>query len=68
MMNIVIGKKVILSVVVMMIVDFVIYYVRVDWLSVVNLAVVACYALYINRVIVKEMLAIIRERFEGEKK
>ena len=68
MMNIVIGKKVILSVAVMMIVDFVIYYVRVDWLSVVNLAVVACYALYINRVIVKEMLAIIRERFEREKK
>lgn len=68
MMNIVIEKKVILSVAVMMIVDFVIYYVRVDWLSVVNLAVVACYALYINRVIVKEMLAIIRERFEREKK
>ena len=68
MMNIVIGKKVILSVAVMMIVDFVIYYVRVDWLSVVNLAAVACYALYINRVIVKEMLAIIRERFEREKK
>lgn len=68
MMNIVIEKKVILSVAVMMIVDFVIYYVRVDWLSAVNLAVVACYALYINRVIVKEMLAIIRERFEREKK
>ncbi len=68
MMNITIGKRVTWSVIGMMFVDFVAYYLRVDWVSAVNLAAVACYALYLNRKIIKEMFIIISKRFGKEKR
>lgn len=68
MMNITIGKRVTWSVIGMMFIDFVVYYLRVDWISAVNLAAVACYALYLNRKIIKEMFVIISKRLGKEKK
>lgn len=68
MMNITIRKCVTWSVIGMMFIDFVVYYLRVDWISAVNLAAVACYALYLNRKIIKEMFVIISKRLGKEKK
>lgn len=68
MMNITIRKCVTWSVIGMMFIDFVVYYLRVDWISAVNLVAVACYALYLNRKIIKEMFVIISKRLGKEKK
>ena len=68
MMRITINARSTLSVVAMMVIDFIVYYVRVSWLSVCNLIVILCYALYLNRKIIGEMLKVIRERWQkGEK-
>ena len=62
MMNISIGIRMTCSVVIMMILNFTVYYLRITWLSVVNLVVVVCYSLYLNREIAKEMIEIIKGR------
>lgn len=67
MMKITIGSRVTVSVVVMMIIDFAVYYVRIDWLSAVNLALVLCYALYLNRTIIREIIEVIKGKIrKGE--
>lgn len=55
-------KGVTISVILLLIVDFIVYYMRITWLSVINLLVVAAYAVYLNRGIVTDMLNIVKEK------
>lgn len=60
-------KKLVLSVVLVMILQFVTYYMRVTWISVINLLFVAAYAWYLNRKFVKEILSFAKGKIQNLK-
>ena len=68
MINIVIGTKVIWSVIIMMVINFIVYYLRVGWISIINFMVVAGYILYLNRKLLKEAFSIIQNKLEKRRK
>lgn len=55
-------KNVVFSVVGLMILDFVVYYIRNNWLSLLNLVIVALYAVYVNKKILLQTIEIIKEK------
>lgn len=57
-------KSVMLSVVFVMIIDFSTYYIRNAWVSVLNLVLVAVYAVFMNRKIVIELLNIVKKKMK----
>lgn len=59
-----IKKSVILSVAVFMIVDFIVYYIRNTWFSVLNLICVALYALYLNQKILCEAINMVKIKLD----
>lgn len=61
-------KSVVFSVVGLMILDFVVYYIRNNWLSLLNLIIVAIYAVFLNRKILLQTVEIIKnKRKKGDK-
>ena len=56
-------KKLVLSVVCMMVLQFVAYYMRNFWVSVINFLIVVLYALYLNRNFMMEILRFIKNKF-----
>lgn len=63
-MKIRIKKSVVISVVIFMIIDFIVYYTRDTRLSIVNLLVIIVYVAYLNRKIFLEMLGMIKEKMK----
>lgn len=55
-------KKLVLSVVCMMVLQFVTYYVRNFWVSVVNFLIVVLYALYLNRNFMTEIIQFVKQK------
>ncbi len=62
MMKIRMKKSVVLSVAALMIVDFVVYYMRITWLSVCNLLLMAACAAWMNRRILAQMLQLVTQK------
>ncbi|MGN0334582.1 MAG: lipopolysaccharide biosynthesis protein [Lachnospiraceae bacterium] len=60
-------KSAVISTVFMMILDFIVYYLRINWLSVLNLLLVAVYALILNRKILSEIIRIFNEKMRKTK-
>lgn len=56
-------KKLVLSVVCMMMIQFVTYYMRNFWVSVINFLIVVLYALYLNRNFITEVLRFVKGKF-----
>ena len=63
-MKISIRLRVFLSVAAVMIIDFAVYYIRINWLSFLNLCAVALFSLYLNRKIVKELVGFVRNKMK----
>lgn len=57
-------KSVVLSVVAVMLIDFVVYYIRNPWLSALNIVFVAVYAIVLNRKIVHEVIKMIKGKMK----
>lgn len=56
------NKAVVCSAAGMMVIDFVVYYVRNNFLSILNLLFVAAYALFLNRKMLGEIAVLVRQR------
>lgn len=56
-------KKLVLSVVCMMVLQFVAYYMRNFWVSAINFLIVVLYALYLNRNFMMEILRFVKNKF-----
>lgn len=66
--KITIKKRVVLSVIGVMILDFIVYYIRNNWLSLINLIIVAVYAVFLNRKILEQAVKMVKEkRKKGDK-
>lgn len=66
--KITVKKSVVFSVVIFMILDFIVYYIRNNWLSVLNLIIIVIYALILNRKILINIVEMIKgKRKKGDK-
>ena len=63
-MKIRIKSSVIVSCILFMVLDFVTYYIRNVWISCVNFLLIAVYAAFINRKLLKELISVVKERIE----
>lgn len=63
-MKIRIKSSVIVSCILFMVLDFVTYYIRNVWISCVNFLLIAVYAAFINRKLLKELIFVVKERIE----
>jgi len=57
-------RQVVVSVAIFMVIDFVVYYIRNTWLSMINLVCVAGFAVYLNRKILLDMLNMVKEKIK----
>lgn len=55
-------KSVVCSTVLVMLITFVVYYMRIMWLSVLNIVFVGAYALYINRSMLKDVFGAVKQK------
>lgn len=67
MVKLSISKNVIWSVVAMGTLNFLTYYMRITWLSILNFIMTAGYAIYVNREIIKEMIKVVKDRLRKER-
>lgn len=61
-MHIRIKKSVICSTILFMIISFVVYYMRIMWLSMLNLLLVGAYAVYVNRSMLKDVFGAVKQK------
>ena len=60
-------KKLAVSVACMMVIQFITYYIRDFWISLVNMFVVTLYAIYLNRGFLREIISFLKNKMEEQK-
>ena len=58
------NKRMVMSVVVCMTINFVVYYIRNLWLSICNLMITVLYVIYINRKLIYNLIVFVKDKME----